>query len=201
MAKLSRGRIIALSATVLAVSAFCIAGCAPQSSGSSSGASQSSSASGPAWSLDMDCSTCHATEQKTMADGASGASFHVEHVQADCATCHTDESGLTKVHEGKTATSAMPKKLTATKVAAETCQTSGCHNKSAEEMAQLTAGYTALTDSKGTQVNPHEVMGLTPGHADITCANCHNMHEQEVAAADACVSCHHAGVYECNTCH
>ena len=73
--------------------------------------------------------------------------------------------------------------------------------QSPEEHVALTAGVTELTDSNGTMVNPHEVMGLTEGHADIVCADCHAMHSAGSTAAETCVSCHHAGVYECNTCH
>lgn len=204
MAKGRAAKLIASTMIVGAIGALCIAGCAPQveqRAGSSSQEAPARQTAQASWSLDMDCVTCHKTEGVTMEDGSSGASTHVTQAQATCAACHVDEQGLGSVHEGKTASDAMPKKLKKTEVDAATCQASGCHNESADQMAALTAGYTELVDTKGTQVNPHEVMGLTEGHADITCSNCHNMHESEVAAADTCVSCHHAGVYECNTCH
>ena len=95
----------------------------------------------------------------------------------------------------------MPKKLKKTSVEAETCQAAGCHDLSKDEMLALTADVTELTDSEGTMVNPHDVIGKTEGHADILCSDCHNMHKAKTNPADTCVSCHHAGVYECNTCH
>lgn len=206
MAKVHSAKIVAMAVVVLAVGAVCAAGCSPQSSdqtasSNSQGSDASQAATQATWSLDTECTMCHDTESGTMKDGASGASAHVQQAQATCATCHTDEQGLASVHKGKTASDAMPKQLKKTAVEAQTCQASGCHDKTADEMVALTASYTGLVDTKGTQVNPHEVMGLTAGHADITCSNCHNMHEAEVAAADTCVACHHAGVYECNTCH
>ena len=136
-----------------------------------------------------------------MEDAAMGACVHVQEAQVDCITCHADEQKLADVHTDATATDTMPKKLKTTVVDAATCQAPGCHDLSAEEMLALTADIIELTDSQGTMVNPHDVMGRTAGHADILCSDCHNMHKAEVSAADTCVSCHHAGVYECNTCH
>lgn len=181
-----------------------VAGCAPQQ-----GVAEKPSAQRPgaenvvqvAWTPDMDCATCHTDEDATMGDAAMGACIHVQKTQATCVTCHADESGLSKVHEDATATDKMPKKLKATSVDAETCQAAGCHDLSKDEMLALTADVVDLTDSQGTQVNPHDVMGRTEGHAEILCSDCHNMHTSEVKAADTCVACHHQGVYECNTCH
>lgn len=48
---------------------------------------------------------------------------------------------------------------------------------------------------------PARGLGPDGGHADIVCADCHAMHSAGSTAAETCVSCHHAGVYECNTCH
>ena len=64
--------------------------------------------------------------------------------------------------------------------------------RAGDKLGALTADITDLTDSKGTTVNPHEVMGLTAGHGDIACSDCHGMH-RETVAADTCVGCHHAG--------
>ena len=58
-----------------------------------------------------------------------------------------------------------------------------------------------LVDVQGTKANPHEVMTLTAGHKDIVCADCHSEHGPELDEAMVCVSCHHMGTYECNTCH
>ena len=195
-------RITVALATCGIVALGGLAACAPQHNDEtgSEGANAESTQVAFTWSYDSTCAQCHEKEDGSMDDAACLAAMHAAE-GTTCATCHTDEQGLASVHEGKTASDAMPKKLKKTAVEAQTCQSSGCHNETADEMTALTAGYTELVDTKGTQVNPHEVMGLTEGHADITCSNCHNMHEAEVAAADTCVSCHHAGVYECNTCH
>lgn len=206
MKKLQPAKCIALSMVAMAIGMLCVAGCSPQASdgqadSSTQGAGAAQQTQSTAWSLDMECGTCHSIENATMEDGVSGASVHVQQAQTTCATCHVDEQALAAAHEGKTASDTMPKKLKKTEVSADACTASGCHAETADERVQLTAGYTELTDTQGTQVNPHEVMGLTEGHADITCADCHNMHGKEAAAADLCVSCHHAGVYECNTCH
>ena len=147
-----------------------------------------------------DCATCHSAEAATTSEASLGAGVHATAAGTDCATCHSDEAALATVHQGADATGAMPQKLRKTTVEAQTCQAAGCHDLSAEELGALTADITDLTDSKGTTVNPHEVMGLTAGHGDIACSDCHGMH-RETVAADTCVGCHHAGVYECNTCH
>lgn len=151
--------------------------------------------------MDVDCGMCHADQQASMEDEALSACTHVQQAQATCTTCHVDEATLSGVHEGATADSTKPKKLKKSDVTPATCQAAGCHDESPEEHVALTAGVTELTDSNGTMVNPHEVMGLTEGHADIVCADCHAMHSAGSTAAETCVSCHHAGVYECNTCH
>lgn len=194
----------ALIAFAAAAITIAVAGCSPQEPAAEKPAEQgggSDSAVQVAWSPDMDCATCHATEGATMEDGSMGACIHVQEAQTTCISCHADEAALADVHKEATATDTMPKKLKATVVDAASCQAAGCHDLSADEMLARTATITDLTDSQGTQVNPHEVMGLTDGHADILCSDCHNMHKAEVNAADTCVSCHHAGVYECNTCH
>lgn len=188
-----------------ALAAF-VVGCAPQQDGGDQGGAADKGSSGGdaiqmAWSPDMDCATCHTAENDTMSKAGMGAEVHVTEAQTTCSTCHTDTSGLTKVHEGKTASDTMPKKLKKTEVGVDACQNATCHNLSQDEMLALTANDTQLIDSNGTHVNPHDVIGKTPGHADITCSNCHNMHKDSVTAADTCVACHHSGVYECGTCH
>ena len=180
--------IVAVAA--VATVCFALAGCAPKAAGDES-----------TWSMDVDCGMCHADQQASMEDEALSACTHVQQAQATCTTCHVDEATLSGVHEGATADSTKPKKLKKSDVTPVTCQAAGCHDESPEEHVALTAGVTELTDSNGTMVNPHEVMGLTEGHADIVCADCHAMHSAGSTAAETCVSCHHAGVYECNTCH
>lgn len=198
---LVRKGVIALLVAAFAGAAL---GCSPQGPSQESagdrGQNQESAAQ-VVWSPDMDCTTCHTEEAATMEDGSMGAYVHVQEAQTECSTCHVDSATLSEVHQDATATDAMPKKLKESSVEPATCQAAGCHDVSADDMLALTADVTELTDSQGTQVNPHEVMGLTAGHADILCSDCHSMHKAKANAADTCVSCHHAGVYECNTCH
>lgn len=153
------------------------------------------------WSMDIDCGVCHQDKQASTEDSSLRACTHATQAGATCITCHSDESTLSTVHQDATAEGPMPKKLKKTTVDAQTCQASGCHDMSADEFKALTADVTELVDSNGTMVNPHEVMGLTAGHADIKCSDCHSEHKVDAGAATTCISCHHAGVYECNTCH
>lgn len=153
------------------------------------------------WSLDQDCTPCHTVEGDSLENDKSAAWVHVEETEATCGSCHTDEDALADVHDNAKPTAKAPKKLKETAIEAETCLSSDCHDLTDDELVALTKGITDCTDSKGTTINPHEVMGLTPGHDNITCGNCHKMHAEEIDAAKTCVSCHHPGVYECNTCH
>lgn len=76
-----------------------------------------------------------------------------------------------------------------------------CHD--AEELKVKTVDSTVLVDAKGKTVNPHDLPS-NEDHASIQCTNCHTEHSAESAVEKApkeCLSCHHAGVYECNTCH
>lgn len=195
-----------LAALAVVAAIIIAAGCSPQGGEPKAtegpNPAEQTAAAEPAsdWSLATDCATCHSAEAATTTEASLGAGVHATTAGTDCATCHNDEAALATVHQGADGTGAMPKKLRQTTVEAQTCQVAGCHDLSAEELGALTADITDLTDSKGTTVNPHEVMGLTAGHGDIACSDCHGMH-RETAAADTCVGCHHAGVYECNTCH
>ncbi len=195
-----------LAALAVVAAIIIAAGCSPQGgepkAAEGPDPAEQTAAAEPAsdWSLATDCATCHSAEAATTSEASLGAGVHATAAGTDCATCHSDEAALATVHQGADATGAMPQKLRKTTVEAQTCQAAGCHDLSAEELGALTADITDLTDSKGTTVNPHEVMGLTAGHGDIACSDCHGMH-RETVAADTCVGCHHAGVYECNTCH
>ncbi|MEG0503212.1 MAG: cytochrome c3 family protein [Raoultibacter sp.] len=180
-----------------------VVGCSPQQ-GTDAKPQQDTGSSDPikvTWSADTDCATCHSTEDASMTNAAMGAAMHAKDAQATCMTCHTDEKKLATAHEGKTASDPSPKKLKKTTVDVATCQSAGCHDLSKEEMLALTASDTQLIDTNGTHVNPHDVIGKTEGHADITCSNCHNMHTESTNPADSCITCHHSGVYECGTCH
>lgn len=189
----------------LIVGAMALAvGCAPQQSSPGDGEKKAGSdnATQATWSMSGDCMTCHTTEGKEMTNGDSGACLHAKESQLTCVSCHTDEKGLAKAHEKATATDTMPKRLNETTISVDTCKNAQCHNVSQEEYLALTAG-SMLTDEKGTTVDPHEVIGRTPGHEDITCVSCHTMHtdDRKADSKGLCSSCHHTNVYECNTCH
>lgn len=72
------------------------------------------------------------------------------------------------------------------------------------EVAALTADSTALTDDKGTTVNPHErPAGEKHDENPTTCTDCHNNHSKDLPkdAMKYCAQCHHRGTFECGTCH
>ena len=77
-----------------------------------------------------------------------------------------------------------------------------CHDQ--DEIAAESSSCTALSDAQGTTVNPHE-LPETDTHGQIACTDCHSMHEEQTdLQGDAkayCMSCHHADVFECYTCH
>ena len=195
-----------LAALAVVAAIIIAAGCSPQGGEPKAtegpNPAEQTTAAEPAsdWSLATDCATCHSAEAATTTEASLGAGVHATTAGTDCATCPPVEGALATGHPGADGPGAIHKKLPNTTVEAQTCPAAGCHDLSAEELGALTADITDLTDSKGTTVNPHEVMGLTAGHGDIACSDCHGMH-RETVAADTCVGCHHAGVYECNTCH
>ena len=78
-----------------------------------------------------------------------------------------------------------------------------CHGEMSE-VAALTADSTALTDDKGTTVNPHErPAGEKHDENPTTCTDCHNNHSKDLPkdAMKYCAQCHHRGTFECGTCH
>ena len=180
------------------------------------------------WSMDLDCALCHAKEAASLgltaaaeegtADGAKAdaemtdeelgsahttevatyARMHVQDFKFECTTCHIESEGLEKAHKklnsGKEAT-----RLKKSAVDDSICLT--CHQP--EKLVEATADYTGLTDTKETTVNPHELPKVG-NHETIQCFNCHQVHSEKAiteTAIAACNSCHHAGVFECNTCH
>ena len=141
---------------------------------------------------DEELGSAHTTEV------AAYARTHVQDFKFECATCHIESEGLEKGHKklnsGKEAT-----RLKKSEVDASICLT--CHQP--EKLVEATADYTGLTDTKGTTVNPHELPKVG-NHETIQCFNCHQVHSEKAiteTAIAACNSCHHAGVFECNTCH
>ena len=150
------------------------------------------------WTADADCSLCHSTELDSLSDSSCTASSHSS---LECTTCHTDTEGLVTAHEDVTMDDTDgAKRLKKTEVSEETCLS--CHG-SYEELAELTADSTVLTDNNGTVVNPHDLPDVE-NHESITCTSCHEMHSGvsiEESAMDKCTDCHHSSVFECGTCH
>lgn len=187
---------ILLAVALAATATLALAGCQPQANeGGASAAENPGNAAQVAWVPESDCATCHAGEASSFSDANVPASNHAE----NCMSCHSDEAKLADVHKD-TAGKQPPKKLKKTEVGDETCLS--CH--SYDELAAKTADLAILTDENGTTVNPHEAPGLTPGHEDMACSDCHSLHSEEspeTKAPEVCLSCHHDNVYECGTCH
>ena len=165
------------------------------------------------WSIKLDCTECHAKEtaslenaeekgtpsDKTASSKVDGyAVMHAGDFGLTCIDCHVDSDELAKGHK-KLNSGKEAKRLKKSDVACDVCAT--CHN--ADDLVAKTADYKGLVDSNGTVVNPHH-LPATESHTAITCTDCHQVHSGEPiaeSAPGACTSCHHAGVYECGTCH
>lgn len=178
------------------------AGCAPHAADSAKAGDARESpiaAVDFTWSSDSDCSMCHTGELESLQDAAFPAAVH-EREAVDCATCHSDESKLSAAHGGAFPDSKMPTRLKNTAVSEQICL--DCHDD-ATALAQATEGSTALVDSEGTAVNPH-ALSDSEDHEGVSCSDCHKMHSPDPVgetAMNACLSCHHEGVFECYTCH
>ena len=172
--------------------------CAPTANGNGSRADAGEPVIAVEWSIESECQTCHVVEQKSAADASCLAA---QHQSESCISCHADSASLEIAHDGASADGKMPKKLSKdNKITAETCLS--CH-ESWDSLAEKTTDVLILTDEEGTTVNPHT---LPDGHVGekITCIDCHVVHKPEAigeTAIEACTSCHHENVYECNTCH
>lgn len=122
-------------------------------------------------------------------------------MESDCVTCHTDEAVLSQAHDGVAMGDKPATKPSVVTVDEATCI--ACHGE-LSEMAALTADSTALTDDKGTTVNPHErPAGEKHDENPTTCTDCHNNHSKDLPkdAMKYCAQCHHRGTFECGTCH
>lgn len=153
------------------------------------------------WGEDLDCAGCHTAEAESLDDEDT---LYARHAAFDlaCAACHDDAESLEKVHSDLSKARFMPKRLKKTEVSSEVCLT--CHDQ--DKLAEATADLDLLTDDAGTTVNPHALPDTRSGaHDQIVCASCHGMHDEEDAvektARNQCLTCHHANVYECYTCH
>lgn len=180
----------ALAVAGLVAGCCMIAGCSPSSNADAEQQSSKSNAAEAVdfvWQPDADCATCHDKED---AEG-SIASTHAALGQ-DCMSCHDDQALLESAHEGVTSKSLMPRKAT---INQDTCLS--CH-ESYEKLAEKTADK-PIVDSNGTEINPHAVP-QSEEHGEQACNNCHAGHKDK-EPTEYCSSCHHAGVFECYTCH
>ena len=207
----------AIIAAVLAVAALTgtLMGCAPSAPASDS--IGSGTAAAPAeqeaggddamagqpvnWTMESDCVTCHTAEAASATDSACPQGVAHEAEGVTCVTCHTDEAVLAEVHDGIAMGGKPATKATVVTVDEATCI--ACHGD-LSEVAALTADSTALTDDKGTVVNPHERPAGEKHEANpATCTDCHNNHSKDLPkdAMKYCAQCHHRGTFECGSCH
>lgn len=186
---------------VAGICAFATAGCSirePASNDSASNGNTEQAGMMFTWTPDADCAACHTAEGGSLTDAACEIS--AGHGDLACVSCHIDTAGLESAHASVDANDyKVPAKLKVTEVSKEACLS--CHDLA--EVATETSDLTLLTDDNGLIVNPHKLPGNSE-HDAVTCARCHTMHEKATPdqnAPDVCASCHHAGVYECHTCH
>ena len=188
MARPRMQRAIVAGIFALALTAA-LAGCAPRQAESAAPQAEADvPALTVAWSIDGDCSVCHADHAAT------------HHETDACSSCHQDETALAAAHEGATAYAKMPKKLKKTAVDDALCLS--CHYETREALVEATADV-QLADSEGTARNPHDTGGVAE-HEGIACSDCHTLHADDDVrdvALKQCQSCHHAGVFACYTCH
>lgn len=153
---------------------------------------------GDSFSMDVDCTLCHTKEMDNMQlEGFTG----YNHKDLTCTMCHDNEAELSAAHEQYSARQATRVvALVDTAVDEELCFS--CHGDR-DALVAATADSTVLVDENGTQVNPHD-LPAGEQHANISCGSCHKMHNDlttRQTAQNTCLTCHHANVYECNTCH
>ena len=204
-------------AVVLALAAalWLLTGCAPKAESQDGGSAPGSSASSGAdaggagamdgqpvnWTMESDCSLCHTSEAASAVDAACPQGTAHETEGVTCVQCHTEESVLTTEHADVKFGDKVATKATVATVDPATC--ASCHG-TMEEMAAKTVDSTALTDDKGTTVNPHErPAGEKHDENPATCTDCHNNHSKDLPkdAMRYCAQCHHRGTFECGTCH
>ena len=175
--------VLAVLGGVLALTAamWTLAGCAPKAEPSAPAASEQKDGNGG--SSAMDGQPVNWT------------------MDSDCSMCHTVEAVLSTEHADVKFGDKAATKATVVTVDPETCIS--CHG-TMEEMAAKTADSTALTDDKGTTVNPHDVPSNEKHEENpATCTDCHNNHSKDLPKDSMryCAQCHHRGTFECGTCH
>lgn len=150
-----------------------------------------------AWADETDCASCHEVPAKSLENETCAASLHTA-LGLGCTDCHADDA-LIDIHGKMKPNAKVPTKLKKSDLSVETC--AACH--SSEALVEATADSSALTDSEGTVVTPHDIPDVKE-HKDISCQSCHKMHAESKPASMAptlCQDCHHEDVYECYTCH
>ena len=147
------------------------------------------------WKPELECAPCQSLEAKT---AAASACTDFSDAPSNCVNCHDDAPELTTVHTG--IRNAKPTaELMHTAVENDAC--TGCHDKA--DLADRTRDSIALVDSNQTTMNPH-ALPENKGHSKIGCTDCHSAHESTDVlerAPQACQNCHHADIYDCETCH
>ncbi len=140
------------------------------------------------WGPNKDCALCHVLEARSITRNRLLAYQHGEAGET-CETCH-DASNLDLKHKNVTEEKAA--RVPAKKYPPAFCF--NCHG-SYEELAELTKDSTVCTDERGNVANPHDThLGQTD------CYHCHRIHRIS-SNVRYCYTCHHAGVFECGTCH
>ena len=161
------------------------------------------------WSVDSDCASCHGVQGASLENDKCQIAKGGIHSTLDCVVCHDDVEGLEKAHENmiqkKVDKLDKLNRLKRTEVSQEVC--ASCHTLNDDGVLVDAKGKPVpggtLTDSEGNTVDAHDLPKVEH-HEGIACGNCHSMHSQETAvetAEEFCLSCHHANVYECQTCH
>jgi hypothetical protein len=153
----------------------------------------------PSWSPESDCARCHTTEVQSADNAAATYAYHADQQGIQCVTCHANDSGALAEEHKDYAMADLPTELR-NAVSSDGCL-GGCH--AIDDLKAQTASMTLLTDNKGTTVNPHD-LPINDDHALVTCALCHEMHGDDPVdktAPKVCLSCHHKGIYECESCH
>lgn len=207
-----RTAVLAVVGAVLALTAamWALAGCAPKAADEAPAQGQEQKADEGAgamdgqpvnWTMESDCATCHTSEAESATDSACPQGTAHEAEGITCVQCHTEEDVLSTEHADVKFGDKPATKAKVATVDPETCIS--CHGDMAE-VAKLTKDSKALTDDKGTTVNPHERPAGEKHEANpATCTDCHNNHSKDLPkdAMKYCAQCHHRGTFECGTCH
>lgn len=148
-----------------------------------------------AWEPDLACAPCHSLEART---AAASACTDFSDAPSRCMACHDAAAELASAHAGiRSATPAV--ELASTAVEESAC--TNCHDEAS--LPDRTSGSVALVDSDQATMNPH-ALPENKGHAKIGCTDCHTAHEGSDVlerASAVCETCHHADIYDCESCH